>query len=141
MRRISEQWVNDGSTWNKMIEGIDPLQFNTTGQQFPQYYEWSDHLEIWPEPDKAYTIFVKGHFGLLPFEADTDVTTIDHQLVFLHAIANAKSHYGQKDAATYYRQLEVMLNKLVGKEHGNKRYIPDPDKPAVVLAKPEATWR
>lgn len=141
MRRITEQWVVDGSTWNLMREGIPVQRFNETGQAYPQDYEWTDHLEIWPAPDKSYTIYVKGHFGLLPFEEDTDVTTIDHKLVFLHALANAKTHYGQKDAGTYFRQLEVFLQKLNKETFGNKRYIPDPDLPIRVLPKPEATWR
>jgi hypothetical protein len=141
MRRISEQWLKDGSTWNPMRDGIDTNRFNETGQSWPQDYEWTDHLEIWPEPDKAYTIYVKGHFGLRPFEADTDVTTIDHELVFLHALANSKSHYGQKDAGTYYRQLEVFLRNLNKKKFGNQRFIPNPDPPIRILSKPEATWR
>ncbi len=141
MRRISEQWVNDGSTWNKMREGINPNRFNETGQAYPQDYEWTDHLEIWPEPDKTYTIFVKGHFGLFPFEADADVTTIDWNLIYLHGLANAKTHYGQKDAGTYFRQLEVFLRKLNKETFGNKRYIPNPDPPVRILSKPEATWR
>ena len=141
MRKIQEQWVQDGSTWNKMRRGIPTHRFNETGQAYPQDYEWRDHLEIWPEPDKAYVIWVKGHFGLLPFEGDTDVTTIDHKLVFLHALANAKSHYGQGDARLYFRQLEVFLRKLNAGEFGNERFIPDPDTPERALAKPEATWR
>jgi hypothetical protein len=146
MRRISEQWVVDGSTWNKMREGINVNRFNETGQGYPQDYEWTDHLEIWPEPDKAYVIYVKGHFGLLPFTADTDVTTIDHKLIFLMALANAKTHYGQKDAGTYYRQLEVFLSKLNKGTFGNKRFIPVGNNGTVinkeeVLNKPVGTWR
>jgi len=146
MRRISEQWILDGSSWIEMSEGIPVARFNETGQGYPQNYEWTDHLEIWPEPDKSYVIYVKGHFGLFPFEADTDVTTIDWQLVFLNALADAKSHYGQKDAGVYYRQLEVMLRRMGGKEHGNKRYIPEGNDGTInkdmrVLTKPQGTWR
>lgn len=141
MRKIQEQWVQDGSTWNLMIDGIPTGRFNETGQAYPQNYEWRNHLEIWPEPDKAYVIWVKGHFGLLPFTADTDVTTIEHNLVFLHALANSKAHYGQADARIYFRQLEVFLRRLNAGEFGNKRFIPDPDRPLNALAKPEATWR
>ena len=142
MRRISEQWsLENVNQWRKMTDGIDPNRFNETGAAYPQNYEWTDHLEIWPEPDKAYTIYVKGHFGLRPFVADTDVTTIDHELVFLHSLANAKSHYGQKDAGTYYRQLEVFLRNLNKKKFGNIRFIPDPAPSVRILSKPEATWR
>lgn len=143
MLRVTEQWVQDGSTWNKMREGIDPNRFNETGQAWPQDYEWSDHLEIWPEPDKTYTIWVWGHFGLLPFAADTDVTTIEWELVNLMALATAKAHYGQKDAGTYYRQLEVYLRRMNKQRHGNHRYIPEPNikDHKHARAKPEATWR
>ena len=147
MRRITEQWVNDGSTWNEMIEGIPPNRFNETGQSWPQRYEWTDHLEIWPEPEKSYVIYVKGHFGLMPFEADSDVTTIQWNLVYLNALGDAKGHYGQRDAGTYYRQLEVMLRRMNGKEHGNKRNIPEGNNGTIysstdpVLARPVGTWR
>jgi len=81
-------------------------------------------MEIWPEPDQAYTIYLKGHFGLLPFVADTDVTTIESKLVFLMALANGKAHYGKGDAGTIFRQLEVVLKKYNGEDFGLKRYIP-----------------
>ena len=142
-RKVTEQWVLDGSTWNIMREGITTARLNETGQSYPQEYEWTDHLVIWPEPDKDYTIYVKGHFGLLPFAVDTDVTTIDHKLVFLHALANAKTHYGQSDAGTYYRQLEVFLQKLNSGEFGQKRFIPSTSnsrKESIAL-KPKGTWR
>lgn len=143
MRRISEQWVSEEGRdwWWQMIDGIPTGRFNETGQAYPQNYEWSDHLEIWPAPEKNYTIYVKGHFGLLPFEADTDVTTIDHKLVSLHAIAFAKQHYGQQDSGSYFRSLEIFLKGLNRKTFGQKRYIPNPDREAKVLSKPEGTWR
>lgn len=138
-RRIKEAWVLDDTVWSEMKDGIDSGRFNETGQSFPQEYEFREFMEIWPIPDQTYTIWLKGHFGLMPFESDTDVTTIDSKLVFLMALATAKNHYGQNDAGTIFRQLEVSLKKLNKEDFGNKRYIPKSKKPAA-MAEPKTTF-
>lgn len=135
-RRIEEAWLNDGAIWRPLNDGIDSNRFNETGQSYPQDYEFRSTLEIWPEPDKAYTIYLKGHFGLLPFAADTDTTTIESKLVFLMALGNAKAHYGKGDTGTIFRQLEVVLRGFNKEDFGNKRYIPNSKSPP---ARPEPT--
>lgn len=138
-RRIKEAWVLDDTVWSEMKDGIDSGRFNETGQAFPQEYEFREFLEIWPIPDQSYTIWIKGHFGLMPFESDMDVTTIDSKLVFLMALATAKNHYGQNDAGTIFRQLEVSLQKLNKEDFGNKRFIPRTKKLAAT-AEPKTTF-
>ena len=139
-RRVEEVWVLDSTIWSPMTEGINTNRFNETGSAFPQNYEFRNYLEIWPIPDKAYTIYVKGHFGLLPFADDADITTIDDELVFLMALAGLKLHYGQADAGTYFRQGEVYLGKLVKEKHGNRRYIPNSNEDLVAIPEPTTTF-
>lgn len=123
-RRVDHVYLQDGNQWWPMIEGIDPMMYNQVSRQQPEYYQWTSTLEVWPEPSQSYILWIYGIFGLLPFAADTDVTTIDPELVFLLALANAKMHYGQRDAQTYYRQAEVFLRQVNAENHGRKRYIP-----------------
>lgn len=145
-RKISWVGFQDSSTWLPMSEGIDPLWFTQTTQGPPIAYELGSTLEIWPEPEKQYTIWLKGHIGLQVFEADNDATTIDPHPVFLMALANAKQHYKQPDAPSIFRQLEVHIGNLNAGSFGLKRFIPAPPEPVrcqwpVVRATPRATWR
>lgn len=138
-RKIKEVWLLDTNKWSPLKDGIDTGRFNETGQSYPQEYEFRSTLEIWPEPDKAYTIYLKGHFGLLPFAADTDTCTIESKLVFLMALASGKVHYGKGDAGTIFRQLEVVLRKYNSADFGSKRYIPNSQVPPA-LAEPIVTF-
>lgn len=135
-KKIDHVVCQEGQHWWDLYEGIDPMRYNETQSGRPQEYEWTDTLEIWPTPDQDYTIWIYGRFGLLPFEADTDVTTIDPDMVFLMALANAKAHYGHTDAGSYFRQLEVMLQNVVAENHGKKRYIPNPKAPTLDRPRP-----
>jgi len=81
-------------------------------------------IEVFPAPDAAYTLRIKGHFGLEPFINDTDRATIDSDLLFLWALANAKNHYGHADASDVADQAQVYLKELVAETHGTSRYIP-----------------
>lgn len=60
----------------------------------------------------------------MPFAADTDSTTIDDRAVLLLALANAKAHYGQPDAANYMTQLTTLLGDLTAGSHQTRRYVP-----------------
>ena len=136
-------------TWSPLHQQINPLEFSSYNQGMPLFFELREYLEVWPIPDKTYVIWLKGHLGLKNFDEDADECTIDSRLIFLMALANAKAHYGQPDGGNYFRQLEVMLGRLVASSHGVKRYIPDPramkgdyitwgDRP---IAQPRATFR
>ena len=113
-------------TWYPLKQEMNPLEFSVPNEGMPIFFEIREYLEVWPVPDKTYVIWLKGHLGIKPFEQDTDECTIDSRLVFLMALANAKAHYGQPDGGNYFRQLEVMLGRLVASSHGLKRYIPNP---------------
>jgi hypothetical protein len=124
--KILEAWVEDANgTWLPLTRGINPGLFTSVTQNgMPARYDIRQSIEVFPAPDEAYTLRVKGHFGLLSFTADTDIATIDSELLFLWALANAKTHYGQGDAQDVAEQAKVMLRELVAASHGNQRYIP-----------------
>jgi hypothetical protein len=98
--RILWVGVSQGdANWRPLIEGIAPQNYTPKTTGLPSLYLLGPCLEVWPAAqDTSWLIRVYGEFGLLPFVADTDVTSVDAECVFLHALANAKAHYGKGDA-------------------------------------------
>lgn len=125
----SVDWVgtSDGDNlWLPMRRGIDPRAYDDSITiDRPWCYELTGGIEVWPTPDDSdMKLRVHGDFGLLPFTADTDKTTVDPDLVFLRALAMAKAHYRQADAGNL-AQLEMnRIGELVALTHKGRRYIP-----------------
>lgn len=101
-------------------------------------------FEIWPPPDQAYNLRIRGYPEAQVFGApkddgtydDTQKTQCDARLVFLMALANAKAHYGKADANVAANELNSLLGRLRAQRHGNYRYIPGDD----TVARPERLW-
>jgi hypothetical protein len=122
------------NVWWPLVEGIDPSMYTMLSKPWrPARYTIRNAIEIYPAPDQTYWLWVMGHFGLQSFSQLTDQTTIDSELVFLHALANAKSHYGQPDANNIEAQANALRGELVAASHKTARYIPGsrPVPPAV----------
>lgn len=130
-RRIVWVGIEDtNGTFTPLIEGIDPqLYTSESNQGMPAYYEIRQSIEVFPAPDAAYLLHIKGHYGVLPLVADADVTSIDSELVFLLALANAKAHYQQTDAQLYFTQATSHLGQLTAGAHGTARYVPRAETP------------
>lgn len=119
--------------WYPLVQGIDPTEYTILPtSQRPQKFELREYLEIFPAPDTYYTIWIRGHMGLTRFTQDADKATIDSDLLFLLALANAKAHYSQPDARAIGQQCELMLRKLNAGTFGVKKYVPGDKRPAVV---------
>jgi hypothetical protein len=140
VREITYAGLLDGTVFNTMTAGIDPLLFNIDGQQRPTHYEIREYIEVFPEPDQAYTLYLKGPTALKPFTADRHITSTDPHPVFLQALAQSKAHYGQNDASIYFQQLENLLGKLNSASFGDKRFIPNPTMHPPSLPKPKVTF-
>jgi hypothetical protein len=91
---------------------------------WPTHYEIRSCIEIFPAPKAAYTLWIKGRFGLDPFVADTDCTTVDSEAVYLLACGLVKSHYGQIDAQSMLTQAANYTKYLVAGQHNTRRYVP-----------------
>lgn len=112
-------------TWTPLSEGIDPNRYTMASSNgIPDSYEIRQCLEVFPRPSEAGKIWIKGHYGLLAFSADTDTTTLDPELVFMLALANAKAHYGQADARSVFTQVTSYMQSLNAHSHGTARYVP-----------------
>ena len=139
-REVTYAGILDGTIFDELICGIDPIQFNVTGQQRPTRYEIREYIEVFPEPDKAYTLYLKGRTGKRSFTADSDVTSMDPHPVFLQALAQAKAHYGQRDTQVYFQQLENLIGELNAGTYGTRRYVPNPQEHMPALPYPEVTF-
>lgn len=124
-RKVRWVGVERAGVWSPLVCGIPPELYTHPTTGWPSRYEIRQCIEIWPAPDATEQFLrIKGHFGLDAFAEDEDRTTIDDQLVFLLALANAKAHYGKPDAKNYVDQLEVMMQNLVAGSHHTRRYVP-----------------
>lgn len=139
------EWVGiirPGDLWVPLRYGIPPeLNSYEAASGYPVRYEIRQCIEVWPAPAATEgQLVIKGGFGLLPFADDADVTSVDDQLVFLLALANAKAHYRQPDAANYVQQGEVLLQNLVAGTHApGHNYIPGDRTPRMIYVEPVPT--
>ena len=84
---------------------------------------------MWPPPSSDdWKLRIKGYFGLLPLGKDTDVNTIDYEAIQLFALANAKAHYGQPDAANYMGQYRDYIGAVTAGSHHTRRYVPNTEQ-------------
>ena len=130
-------WVgveDPNGAWLPLIKGIPPTFYTgVMNPGIPERYEIRQCIEVFPAPIDGYKLRIKGHFGLTSFAEDEDQTTIDSELVFQWALATAKAHYGQPDAAELKRDAKTYLCDLVSGSHQTARYVPAswPIPPAV----------
>ncbi len=139
--KLSGVWLEDpNGAWMPLSQGIHPGCYTSVAQNgMPSMYDIRQCIEVFPAPDQAYTLHVKGDFGLDRFTEDTDHATIDSELLFLWALANAKNHYGQADAQDVAAQGQTYLRELVAASHGTRRYVPGM-APPIAVAQPRMDW-
>lgn len=115
--------VLDNTVYTRMQEGIDwghRSQSSLTG--IPRRFERFAEFEVWPKPDRAYTIKFKYVRNLGPFQNDRDTCDLEPGLILLHALYNAKSHYRQPDAQVYANQLQARLAQIRGGAISKRAY-------------------
>mgnify|MGYP005750349879 CR=1 FL=1 len=118
-RPLREIAIWDGACWVPLCEGIDwAMRSTASSRTIPARYERYAQMEVWPEPDAAYTIRRYYVATCARFTQDNDRASLDDGLILLHALTNAKHHYRQPDAERYGAQLETWLTKLKGQSRG-----------------------
>lgn len=126
-------------TWHTIQQGIDPIGFGLEVQDMPRQFNLGQYVEVWPEPDKTYVLWLRGHLGVRRFTEDADKPTVDSRLVLLFALANAKAFRGQADARNYADMANRRVRDLVALSHGARRYIPR-ESTAGMGPEREAQW-
>lgn len=115
--------------WRQLVCGIKPEFYYGDISSWPTHYEIRQCIEVWPPPSSDdWKLRIKGYFGLLPLEVDTDVNTIDYEAIQLFALANAKAHYGQPDAANYMGQYRDYIGAVTAGSHHTRRYVPSTEQ-------------
>lgn len=125
--KVSGVWLEDlGGQWYELGKGISPALYTQalTNTGYPCRYEIRQCIEVYPAPQSAFTLWVKGHFGLDPFTDPDDATTIDSELVFLLALGRLKQDRGKPDAGGVLKDADRYLQRLVAGSHGTARYVP-----------------
>jgi hypothetical protein len=124
----SIEWVgiqDSRNAWSPLIQGIPPQSYTMVSKPWrPARYEINQAIEVYPAPDQTYWLWVKGHFGLSKFTALSDTTTLDPELIFLHALANAKAHFKQADANNIEAQANAYRAELIAGTHQTAHYVP-----------------
>lgn len=139
LRSIYGVWVVYNNAWLPVVEGIDPRAYTLVADMYPRCFarRAGSLLEFWPTPDNTYDMQIHGYQALGNFTADTDVTTLDDELVLLLGIAKAKmsKSFQSPDAPEAMQEFKSYLGDLRNANHGRKRYIPV-DRPSPVLPIP-----
>lgn len=118
-RILRVEYLYNGQ-WEELEEGITTEMWSTMETlSSPVRYERYAQLLFYPKADQTYTVRVWFVSDLGRFTQDDDTATLDDEMVFLHALANAKAHYRQPDAATYQGQLNTLLASLRGQSFGS----------------------
>lgn len=134
-------WVQYSGSWVPLEEGISAAAWDTMDSPttYPMRYELLDQILLWPKSNALYTVKIWYVAKMARFTLDGDRPTVDDNLVFLHALMNAKQHYNQPDAQIYINQWLELTGKIGGKQIGQNSVIrrgrpddlPDP-RPLVV---------
>lgn len=138
---LAIKWVGvtQGTTRYALRRGIPPqvLDYDTTSS-WPSCYEIKQCIELWPAPAATEgTLRIRAGFKATAFAADADLPSIDDELVFLLALANAKAHFKQADAGDIVRQFEIHLQGIVAGGHGGMRYVPGERRGDLVYVEPK----
>lgn len=130
-KKTMEIWVEDTTDTDnnmyKMVEGIERRHYgqqSTVEQDRPRRYERRAQLEVWPLPeDNRYIFHIEGQLRLGRFTVDTDLVTVDEDLVAQLALANAKAHYRHPDANAVAEQFTLMMRADNADELGHERFV------------------
>ncbi len=125
IKKLKAISIKHNGVWEPLHRGIeyphDTISETTTS--VPCRYDLADKLELWPIPDAIYTVRFEYFKNLGALSADNDNVTLDADVVFDLALANAKAHYRQPDAQNYINIAEGRLRTLRAQEHKGQRYI------------------
>ena len=110
--------VLDAGAWREVKAGL-PALLRQRAEDIgtPRRYEFLAHdegvgqLHFSPIPTSVVQIAIEYYAAPMRFTAGTDRASIPDDLIFLHALANAKAHYRQPDAQAASGQLDNALVK------------------------------
>lgn len=123
--RVLSVWIKTGETnAEPLTQGISIGERVTTEREQPTKYDTlNGQLEVWPVPERIYTVMVEHIAGRGRFERASDRPSVPDRLVFLYALATAKAQYGRADAQAAATAFQNMLSKEKSRQRENRRYF------------------
>lgn len=126
---VSIKDTND-SNYRVLPFGISPAERNweTINNQLPAKWDVLDDggvakIQLWPTPsDSTSNLRLEYNAGVSSFSEDTDLSSINPQLILLHGMTTMKAHYRQPDYEIYAGQLESLLGRLRAASVQGKRW-------------------
>jgi hypothetical protein len=134
---VREVWAanGSGSSWSVVDYGISEdkrqvgTQLNSSTGDPVQYWEsenpatGSPQFRVWPTPQTAGFLRMKGNRGLKALTADADVSTLDATCIILFAAAELLARSKAEDAANKLQKAQRHLTKLLGNQVNAKNKI------------------
>lgn len=124
--RVLSVWVKVGDTMREpLTQGIteNDRSLDAIRQQPEKYDHLNGQIELWPIPDQSYELLVEYTADKPRFDRASDRTGVPDRLVFLYALAMAKSHYRHPDTQASATTFQSMLAKEKMKQRANRRYF------------------
>jgi hypothetical protein len=136
--RITDIWVQVNGVWREVHAGISKEDYTyQDNTSWPARYELYEQIELLPKADQQYTVRIWYIQQLTRLTQDGDRCMVDDELVFLHALANAKAHYRHADAQLYQGQFESLMTKLKGRSWTKKTFNRGGGDDSIPLVKPK----
>lgn len=124
--RVISVWiVIGGNIRTPLTQGITENDRSLTDfSEYPQKYDTlNGQIELWPIPDQEYDLVVEYTQERARFDRMSDRPSVPDRLVFLYALAQAKTHYRHPDAQASATTFQTMLNKEKARQRENRRYF------------------
>lgn len=119
-------WVKISETDRQRLrQGIteDERSYSDLRQAPERYDTLGGQLEIWPTPERDYDLVIEHTASVGRFEQPTDRPGVPDRLLFLYALAQAKSHYRHPDAQASAATFQNLLSKTKMRQKENRRYF------------------
>lgn len=127
---INAVWVRNSTVFAPVGYGVGPDEFNqhdsTSGDRGWPVRKWQHHadtnqMEVWPVPDQAGTLRVRGRQKLRPLVADSDTCTLDSTVIVLFAAAEILGRRKADDAQLKLSKAQALLVRLKARQGANKQ--------------------
>lgn len=130
--RSVQAWQKYGGDWVPLAYGITPELMNVYDSdegiradpiQAWQHQADNNGYEVWPIPQTDQMLRFKGTAKLKPFVAETDVCTLDDQLIILFTAAELLAARGAKDAEAKLVAAQGLYRRLKGLQGAKKAAV------------------
>lgn len=124
--RVLSIWlIESDNKRRQLVQGISEAdRANSNIRQFPERYDHlNGQLELYPIPGREYKMVIEYTADKSRFSQAGDRPSVPDRLVFLYALATAKSHYRHPDAQPAAAAFQTMLDSERMKQKENKRFF------------------